>query len=140
MYECMAYMEWPVPERTPGEDDWTAFWNWHARRCAMCGFIDDSRLQRDHCHWTGRIRGLLCSHCNAAEANDGPDHPMWSVYRVKPPAWRFGVEMIYTNHHGYTPLHIVYESDPAGWGRERWQAIARDVEWCDSDPVAEVVE
>lgn len=37
-------------------------------RCAICGSTNPStrtkRLDIDHCHETGRIRGLLCGNCN----------------------------------------------------------------------------
>lgn len=33
-------------------------------RCAVCNepFNDDDNI--DHCHKSGKVRGLLCSHCN----------------------------------------------------------------------------
>lgn len=33
--------------------------------CKICGEVSNSReLAVDHCHETGKIRGLLCSNCN----------------------------------------------------------------------------
>ena len=46
--------------------------------CAICGSDDPydrwTRFHIDHCHSTGKIRGLLCSHCNhiLGKANDDP--------------------------------------------------------------------
>jgi hypothetical protein len=33
-------------------------------RCAICQTIPEKRLVVDHCHNTGRVRGLLCYDCN----------------------------------------------------------------------------
>jgi hypothetical protein len=45
--------------------------------CAICGIGADSvrggRLHIDHCHQTGRIRGLLCSACNTGIGLFGDD-------------------------------------------------------------------
>jgi hypothetical protein len=35
--------------------------------CAICGGLNKNnfKLAIDHCHETGKIRGILCSHCNS---------------------------------------------------------------------------
>ena len=35
-------------------------------KCRICGTTPNRRLDVDHCHTTGKIRGLLCSNCNTA--------------------------------------------------------------------------
>ena len=35
-----------------------------ARKCSICGAADE-KLNIDHCHRTGRVRGVLCTKCNA---------------------------------------------------------------------------
>ena len=45
--------------------------------CAICGGLQDDgrRLDIDHCHSAGNIRGLLCSNCNwmLGNAKDKPE-------------------------------------------------------------------
>ena len=33
-------------------------------KCRICKRVSDKRLNVDHCHNTGKIRGLLCWNCN----------------------------------------------------------------------------
>lgn len=40
-------------------------------KCALCGegqrgFTSGKMLHFDHCHTTGKFRGLLCAHCNTS--------------------------------------------------------------------------
>jgi hypothetical protein len=48
-------------------DDWRAMMGSQNNVCAGCGDRFGSRgPQIDHCHETGRVRGLLCTSCNLA--------------------------------------------------------------------------
>lgn len=48
-------------------------------KCAICGKVEERKsspfLCVDHCHKTGKIRGLLCHRCNSAigKLNDDPE-------------------------------------------------------------------
>lgn len=48
-------------------DEWDAMLRAQGERCAICG--TDTPAGRgwhtDHCHTTGKVRGILCIHCNA---------------------------------------------------------------------------
>jgi hypothetical protein len=43
--------------------------------CAICRRKSKRRLEIDHCHKTGKVRGLLCGNCNTAlgRCHDDPD-------------------------------------------------------------------
>ena len=45
-------------------DDYTQMLFFQGGVCAICGKPDKKKLAVDHCHKTGKIRGLLCSCCN----------------------------------------------------------------------------
>jgi hypothetical protein len=36
----------------------------HDGKCEICGETPNRALHLDHCHVTGRVRGLLCGQCN----------------------------------------------------------------------------
>jgi hypothetical protein len=43
--------------------------------CQICGLKDRRSLNIDHCHTTGKVRGLLCDNCNKGLGlfKDNPD-------------------------------------------------------------------
>ena len=48
-------------------DDYNDMLKKQNNRCHLCGsHNDDTKLYVDHCHKTGKVRGLLCHHCNTA--------------------------------------------------------------------------
>lgn len=65
---------------------------WQAGACAVCS-ASGGRLLVDHCHRTGKIRGLLCTSCNTAEGVGRGDS--FTAYRSRPPAVMLGVEEQY---------------------------------------------
>jgi hypothetical protein len=49
-----------------GVKDYDAMYEKQEGKCAICGIKRDKNLDVDHCHDTGKIRGLLCNCCNQA--------------------------------------------------------------------------
>lgn len=49
-------------------EDWARMYDAQDRKCASCGdAIDFSKTTHvDHCHRTGKVRGLVCQFCNIA--------------------------------------------------------------------------
>jgi hypothetical protein len=69
-------------------------------KCAICGrerpTRGDQMLQVDHCHRTGKVRGLLCSPCNTVLGflEDNPQALQAAiVYLAEPPARRLSEEI-----------------------------------------------
>lgn len=42
-------------------------------QCAICKRIPNRKLNLDHCHRSGKLRGLLCTRCNTALGRMGDD-------------------------------------------------------------------
>ena len=57
-------------------EEWEALFESQGRSCAACGTQEETKRGwvTDHCHETGRVRGILCHHCNVAlgYAKDSP--------------------------------------------------------------------
>lgn len=92
---CWSWLE-PGPVRA---DPWGAVVLWQAGRCAICGTAD--LLVRDHDHYTGRRRGLLCRGCNVHEGFCWDSSCRCAAYRYRPPAAIVGVDV---EHGGWTPI------------------------------------
>lgn len=91
-----ACWSWPTVEAA--KDDLAALVAWHEGRCALCGGV--RVLVRDHCHYSGFIRGLLCPSCNSREGRPGAATrtPVVHRYRVRPPAFILGVIVAYSGN------------------------------------------
>lgn len=54
------------------EEDYYSLLKAQESKCKICGIDEDKLKQRlhiDHCHTSGKIRGLLCSNCNTGIGN-----------------------------------------------------------------------
>lgn len=93
-----VWTKWPAPAE--GVD----LYEWQDGRCAWCGHGNGSRaLNRDHCHFTGLVRGYLCSGCNSHEATSSD--PAWDEWRKGDnPAFAHKFFEIYRNNLGITPV------------------------------------
>lgn len=46
-------------------EEYEAMWKRQGGKCAICGVSENGRkLSVDHSHKTGKVRELLCQHCN----------------------------------------------------------------------------
>jgi len=48
------------------EEDYEELFKKQNGRCAICSKVSTRTLDVDHCHTTGKVRGLLCNQCNVA--------------------------------------------------------------------------
>jgi hypothetical protein len=48
------------------KSEWDALFESQGRACAICAKTDPiGHWSTDHCHTSGKVRGILCSNCNA---------------------------------------------------------------------------
>jgi hypothetical protein len=81
--------------------------------CAICGCKCStySRLSVDHCHTTGKVRGLLCQKCNSAIGymEDNTDRLLSAVNYLR-------------KAEGWEPLTPKKSDTPI--------SLSHEVEWC----------
>ncbi len=51
------------------EEEYNRFLLKQKGKCGICEKVPDKGFHVDHCHDTGKVRGLLCPHCNLALGN-----------------------------------------------------------------------
>lgn len=89
------------------------------RRCGICGAPEreGDRLELDHDHDSGMVRGLLCGQCNKQEGRHGCDRP---VHECAICSWRVRPAVCWL---GWTERHLNLFGHLA-WGR--YDELARD--------------
>jgi hypothetical protein len=45
-------------------EEWRILFESQSSCCAICKTTEAKRWHTDHCHKTGKVRGILCHHCN----------------------------------------------------------------------------
>lgn len=57
-----------------------------AGKCAVCMKTQDRAFDVDHCHVTGKVRGLLCTSCNRmlGHSGDNPAHLIRAALYLNP--------------------------------------------------------
>ena len=100
-------MEPPTPQTLArhglSEADWRKLWDFQAGRCGVCNRppARGGRLVIDHCHRSGRVRGLVHPLCNG-KLGKIRDDVVWLKgaweYLTFPPADQAGIDAISNAH------------------------------------------
>jgi recombination endonuclease VII len=117
-----ACWSWAVPPTVECATDDEAdefLRTWQDGRCAICGY-QIWKLDEDHDHVTGLVRGYLCPSCNVREGMDISHDGRFGRYRDKYPALMLGLWISYVNPvTGYQqPLSEIPQpskNDEIGW-------------------------
>lgn len=66
-------------------DEYNTFFQKQDGKCKICNITSEKRLYVDHCHTTGKIRGLLCQQCNTGLGmfKDNEDNLMKAIKYLK---------------------------------------------------------
>lgn len=73
---------------------WKLLAEWQNARCAVCEGAAE-RLDHDHDHDTGLVRGWLCRSCNGREGFRGSSGNRFERYRTRNPASILGLHLRY---------------------------------------------
>jgi hypothetical protein len=84
-------------------------------RCGICGVV--ARLELDHDHESGFVRGFLCTTCNHTEGRHGCDEPITHCgicrWRARPAVTWLGRTEMYEGPYGSGLMHTADRWAPA---------------------------
>lgn len=68
--------------------DYDRMFSEQSGKCAVCGKTQERSFDVDHCHGSGRVRGLLCTSCNRmiGHAGDNPESLIRAALYLDPQA------------------------------------------------------
>jgi len=103
-----AFKFWESPMIGPLPEVYCRMRTWQDGRCGLCGFR--GQLVEDHCHDTGKVRGMICKSCNTTEGR-GNGHNMDQWRNGVTVAAQLGIDELYVDIFGNTPMRDKEVSD-----------------------------
>lgn len=91
-------------------DEYKAMVGAHDGRCAMCS--QERPLVLDHCHQTGRVRGLLCHPCNVGLGKYEKYRTLAELFLRREPRWWMAEQPL--PRQDVEPLGVATVADVAG--------------------------